>query len=298
VFYIQLLDRQDGVTQSVALGIDPGSKKEAFTVKSEVRTFLNIQADAVTWVKDAVETRRNLRRSRRFRKTPCRENRTNRAQGGLAPSTRARWGWKLRIAIWLSQLYPIRCFVVEDVCAVSKKFQRKWNSSFSPLEVGKSWFYNQLAKIAPVETKRGWETKELRDAHGLKKSRDKMAETFSAHCVDSWVLANGSTGGHTEPDNTRLMCITPLRFHRRQLHVQNPVTGGVRKAYGGTRSLGFKRGSLVKHVKYGLAYVGGFSNHMLSLHSVADGRRLGQNFRPEDCSFLTYGSWRTRLLPA
>ena len=85
VFYIQLLDRQDGATQPVAVGIDPGSKKEGFTVKSEVRTFLNIQADAVTWVKDAVETRRNLRRSRRFRKTPCRQNRRNRSRGGLAP---------------------------------------------------------------------------------------------------------------------------------------------------------------------------------------------------------------------
>src|SRR5215475_1011783 len=172
VFSIKLVDREDGVTQPIAVGIDPGSKKEAFTVKSEVRTFLNIQADAVTWVKDAVETRRNLRRSRRFRKTPCRENRANRARGGLAPSTRARWGWKLRIATWLSRLYPIRSFVVEDVCAVSKQFQGKWNSSFSPLEVGKHWFYDQLAKIARVETKAGWETKEPRDAHGLKKSRN------------------------------------------------------------------------------------------------------------------------------
>jgi len=120
-----------------------------------------------------------------------------------------------------------------------------------------------------------------------------MAETFSAHCVDSWVLANASTGGQLEPDNTRLMCLTPLRFHRRQLHVQNPIYGGFRKAYGGTRSLGFKRGSLIKHVKYGLAYVGGFSKDRRSLHSVVDGRRPGQNFRPEHCTFLTYSSWRT-----
>ena len=112
-----------------------------------------------------------------------------------------------------------------------------------------------------------------------------MAETFSAHCVDSWVLANASTGGQLEPDNTRLMCLTPLRFHRRQLHVQNPIYGGFRKAYGGTRSLGFKRGSLVKHVKYGLAYVGGFSKDRLSLHSVADGRRLGRTSGPSTAHF-------------
>ena len=93
--------------QTIALGIDPGSKKEGYTAKSEAHTFLNIQADAVTWVKDAVETRRNLRRSRRNRKTPYRKCRWNRGVGfRLAPSTRARWGWKLRIANWLQKMYP------------------------------------------------------------------------------------------------------------------------------------------------------------------------------------------------
>jgi hypothetical protein len=50
MFYIRLTEREDGKTQPVAVGIDPGSKKEGITVKSEVHTFLNIQADAVTWV--------------------------------------------------------------------------------------------------------------------------------------------------------------------------------------------------------------------------------------------------------
>ena len=70
VFYIRLTQRADGDVQVVAVGIDPGSKKEGFTVKSADHTYLNIQADAVTWVKDAVETRRMLRRSRRNRNTP------------------------------------------------------------------------------------------------------------------------------------------------------------------------------------------------------------------------------------
>ena len=33
LFYIKLTDRADGATQPIAVGIDPGSKKEAFTVK-------------------------------------------------------------------------------------------------------------------------------------------------------------------------------------------------------------------------------------------------------------------------
>jgi hypothetical protein len=35
LFYIRLLDRKDGYTQSVAVGIDPGSKKEAYTSKAQ-----------------------------------------------------------------------------------------------------------------------------------------------------------------------------------------------------------------------------------------------------------------------
>ena len=97
MFYIRLLDRVDGDVQSVACGIDPGSKKEGLTVKSEAHTYLNLQADAVTWVKDAIETRRNMRRARRFRKIPCRAPRFNRSRGALPPSTKAMWQWKLRI---------------------------------------------------------------------------------------------------------------------------------------------------------------------------------------------------------
>jgi len=284
------------VRQPVACGIDPGSKKEGLTVKSSIHTFLNIQADAVTWVKDAVETRRNMRRIRRNRNTPYRQPRYNRARGCLPPSTKARWDWKLRLASWLSKLYPISCFVVEDIKARTTG-RRRWDRSFSPLEVGKWYFYTELNRLAPVETKQGWETKELRDAAGLKKSGNKMSETFDAHCVDSWVLANWSTGGHLVPDNTQLLCATPLRFHRRQLHVLQPAEGGIRKLYGGTRSLGFKRGSIVRHTGRGTVYVGGTMGNRISLHSIEDGSRLTQGAKPSDCKFLTFAGWRTRLLP-
>ena len=283
-------------TQPIAVGIDPGSKREGFTVKSEAHTYLNLHVEAVTWVKDAVEVRRNMRRVRRYRKTPYRANRKNRARGGLPPSTKARWQWKLRLCHWLAKLFPITRFVVEDIKAVTKG-KRRWDASFSPLEVGKQWLYAELTKLAPVETKQGYETKELRDAEGLKKTKNKLAEVFEAHCVDSWVLANWYTGGHVTPDNTSMLFVKPLRFHRRQLHVLQPTIGGVRKPYGGTRSLGFTRGSLVKHQRHGLAYVGGCSPTGISLHSLTGGRdggRLCRNAKPTDLMFLTYASWVTR----
>jgi len=48
--------------QKIVVGIDPGSKREAFTVKSRAHTYLNILIETVDWVKDAMERRKNARR--------------------------------------------------------------------------------------------------------------------------------------------------------------------------------------------------------------------------------------------
>lgn len=147
---------------------------------------------------------------------------------------------------------------LRDSKAFTKKGKRRWNRSFSPLEVGKEWFYKQIEAITHLETRQGYETWALRQGAGLKKLGDKMSEAFEAHCIDSWVLANWWVGGHNKPDNTAMLLVAPLHFHRRQLHRLQPEAGGIRKPYGGTRSVGFKRGSLIKHAQYGLIYVGGY----------------------------------------
>lgn len=281
-------------TQPIACGIDPGSKKEALTVKSKAHTYLNLQADAVDWVSSAVKTRREMRRGRRSRKTPCRKPRFNRSIGGIPPSTQARWQWKLRLCWWLRKVFPLTDWVVEDVAAQTKQGKRRWNASFSPLKVGKRWFYTFLAKLGNVHLVRGYETKALRDKHGLKKSGDKLSSKFSAHCVDSWVLANSFVGGHTKPDNESMLLISPIRLHRRQLHALQPASCGIRRPYGGTRSEGFKRGAYVKHQKFGVCFVGGASKERISLHSLVSGKRLTQNALPKECRFLSYASFRIR----
>jgi len=296
VFCVRLnVDPSATCLQRVACGIDPGSKWEAMTIKSKKHTYLNTQNDAVIWVKDAIETRREMRRSRRFRKTPCRKNKCNRSysSGRLAPSTRARWGAKLRLVhIWRS-IYPISDYIVEDINATTKPGQKRWNKSFSPLEVGKNWFYEELRKLGNLTTKAGWETKQLRDALGLKKSKSKQ-DSFSAHCVDSWVLANAVVGGHTAPDKTSILFLSPLRFHRRQLHRLQASKKVGRRRYGGTLSHGFKKGSLMLHSKHGVCYVGGSLGNRLSLHSLEDGSRLTQTAKVDDCKFLGFNSWRWR----
>ena len=294
ICYLVLTERAEGATQSVALGIDPGSKKEAFTLQSKHHTFLNLQADAVSWVKQHIQTRRNMRRVRRYRKTPCRANRQNRARGGMPPSSRARWGWKVRIVRWLARYYPIASIVIEDLAAVTKPGQRRWNEAFSPLAVGKAWCYTELETVAPVLTVAGHHTRALRNQAGLNKSHNKLSDAWDAHCVDSFVLASYAVGGSCKPEQTNIVYLAPLRFHRRQLHRLQPEKGGMRKPYGGTISLGLKRGSWVRHPRWGVVYVGGTLNGRISLHDMRTGKRVTQNARVSDCEVLCTASWRTR----
>lgn len=298
VYCVRLnVDPSDRILQEITVGIDPGSKREAFTVKSEAHTYLNVLSHAVTHVQQAMHTRRALRRHRRS-KAPCRKNKTNRSRARVPASTRARWDIKLRICEWLKKLYPIVSFVVEDIKAKSWRGATRWNRIFSPLQVGKTRFYEELSKLGTVYKKSGFDTKTLRDQYGLKKSRAKLAEKFSAHCVDSWVLANWLVGGHTKPDNERMIRVIPLRFHRRQLHGICPTKGGYRRPYGGTLSHGLKRGGLVAHKRFGLTYVGGYRKNRITLHSVDTGERVNRSVAPEDVRFLAYNSWRIKLLPA
>jgi hypothetical protein len=194
---------------------------------------------------------------------------------------------------WLARHYPIKAFVVEDIKAITRLGKKRWNTSLMPLEVGKQWFYGELSKWAHVELLQGHETAEERRRLGLKKSSNKMSDSFEAHCVDSWVLANAWLGGHTTPDNTAILYLVPLRFHRRQLHRLQPEQGGIRKPYGGTLSIGFKRGSWVKHPTWGVCYVGGTMGGVISLHSLQDGKRLTK-VKPDAVQFLNRSSWRIR----
>lgn len=297
IFCVRLnVDPSDTEFQEIAVGVDPGSKKEGFTVKSESYTYLNVQADAHDKVREKVEKRRELRRGRRSRKCPNRKNRTNRLANRerIPAGTRARWDWKLRILDWLSKLYPITHVCVEDIKARTIQRAKKWNQSFSPLEVGKQWFYTEIQARWELLTLQGWETKKIRDRLGLKKSSDKLSETFEAHCVDSWCLAYHTVGGKDIPENTEIFCIAPIPLRRRELHRQNPQKGGKRPRYGGTTWNGLVKNTLVKHIKHGLTRISGFSKVGISLYSL-EGKRLTQKAKIQEFKVLTrlnfnYGS--------
>ena len=284
-------ESSDREGQDIVVGVDPGSQKEGFTVKSASHTYLNVQADAHNKVGKKVEKRRMLRRGRRSRKCPNRKQRmhTLSNRNRIPAGTRARWDWKLRILDRLSKLYPITHICVEDIKARTIERAKTWNTSFSPLEVGKQWFYSEIRKRWELLTLHGWQTKEIRDTLGLKKSSKKLAETFEAHCVDSWCLAYHAVGGdHSTPDNTDIFCISPIPIRRRELHRQNPQKGGKRPRYGGTVfGDGLIKNTLIKHVRHGLTRLSGINaKGLFSIYSL-DGKRITTGAKRADFQVLT-----------
>ena len=286
----------DRETQEIAVGIDPGSKKEGFTVKSESHTYLNVQADAHDKVSKKVAKRRELRRGRRSRKCPNRKqkkhNLSNRNR--IPAGTRARWDWKLRVLSWLSKLFPVTYVCVEDIKARSIKRAKKWNQSFSPLEVGKQWFYSQIEKKWQLLTLQGYETKEIRDRLGLKKSSNKLSETFEAHCVDAWCLAYHTLGGSDTPDNTDIFCIAPIPIKRRCLHREQESKGRKRNRYGGTRCLNTVKNALVRHTKHGLLRVSGHQNGKLTLSEINTSKQVVLQAKENEYTILKQLNFKYR----
>jgi hypothetical protein len=293
ICYLKLSKTSQESIQDISCGIDSGSKREAITVKSKNKTFINILADARTGIKESLETRRNSRKSRRFRKTPCRKNKYNRKRNKnfIPPSTRARWNSKLRLINILKKIYPISIYVVEDIKAKSKEGKRNWNKNFSPLEIGKKYFYNIIKTYGNLILKEGWDTFKIRKKLDLVKTKNKLDKIFSAHNIDSWVLANFHFNIQTYPENIDIYYFQQIECHRRQLQVLQFSKGGKRRRYGGTVSLGIPKGTVVK-AKYKkkeiLCYIGGNMNGKLSIHNIKNGERISRSIDKEDIKYMGY----------
>jgi hypothetical protein len=199
----------------------------------------------------------------------------------------------------VQKIVPLVGVVVEDVQAVTRKGKGgKWNGSFSPVQVGKKHLYSLLKGMGlQVHLCQGYQTKELREKYGLKKTKSKSKQSFESHAVDAWVLA-ASVSGAKKPTCMRLWYVVPAVVHRRQLHRLQASKGGERKPYGSTPSLGLKRGTVVRHKKYGLCTVGGFDRkrQTISLHAYRTNKRLTQGAKVKDCRTLTWVAWRSWLV--
>lgn len=190
-FGIQMLVETRKEVPKTSLGYDPGTKFEGFSVVVDKENNLNIKLDLpaksniVKKLKERGEARRTRRQ--RLRRRKARFNNRSR-KGFIAPSQLVIICSRLKILKELIKCYPISIVGMEDVCFNHAKY--RWGSNFSTIEIGKSLIrkFFKDSNIELIEFK-GWETKEIREGYGYKKSKDKGENIFTSHCSDSLSLA-------------------------------------------------------------------------------------------------------------
>jgi hypothetical protein len=145
----------------------------------------------------------------------------------------------------MCRIYPVWVVGWEDVCFNHAK--HRWGANFSTVEIGKARiraFFASLG-VRVVEFK-GYETAELREKYGYRKTKDKAANRFEAHCSDSLALAcEVGEGKRVEPGLFGVVDDT-YRPVRRRLHDRQPAAGGQREPYSRGTVFGYRKGLLIE----------------------------------------------------
>ncbi len=117
-FTIQLLYKSTVYTQNISLGVDAGSKHIGLSATDETRVYFEAEVLPRTDIVDLLSTRREQRRTRRNRKTRCRQPRFNnrihsKNKGWLAPSVQAKVNTHLAMISKVTKMLPVSNIKVE-----------------------------------------------------------------------------------------------------------------------------------------------------------------------------------------
>jgi len=252
VFYVQMLRPVGSRVQGLSLACDPGSKFDGYAVASGKGTNVKGMSVLPKGIAKKFINRRKLRRARRSRKCrrrPYRFNNRRRGDDWIAPSQKAKVDFRLKVIRELCRLYPIANIMVEDVRF--NHYKKQWGKFFTTVEIGKSYLYKELEKLADFIKVDGWETGEARERYGIRKTSDKKALTPESHANDAVAMLSKHYGKNVDSP-TPFFVWSAYNPVRRQLHKQNPRKGGARPAYGGTSGRhGIRKGDSVKAVVKG-----------------------------------------------
>lgn len=296
LFYVQLTQSTGDNVQPIVIGIDPGKLYSGIGVQSSKATLFTAHLVLpFQKVKDRMEKRAMMRRCRRGRRInrdiafvlrAHRQKRfSNRRGSKLPPSIRANRQLELRVVSELCKILPVAGIFYEIV-------EAKGSKSFSPVMVGQKWMLTQLAEFAPVETRKGWETSQLRTQLGLQKQKHQKGDPIPAtHAVDGIALAcsafiqyesfhSAKAHGHQWTGEV-LVTDAPFKvirrppISRRQLHLMVPAKGGIRRKYGGSATpFGIRKGDLICYQGV-TGFCSGYTGNLVSL-SDSNWKRLGR----------------------
>jgi len=280
VFYIKMLIPVGEEVQNMALSIDPGSKFDGYAVSGEREVALLGMAVLPSNIQKRMETRKMLRRNRRYKKCRRREARFDnrkRKDGWIAPSQLAKVQLRIRLMERLCKVYPITDIVIEDV--KFDHFHKRYGKYFSTVEIGKTKVYDAAKKLGNLWLPMGWDTAQARKDYGIKKCSQKSKIVPESHANDAWAMLCWLYGFKSDNTTEDFYIWRRQEYSRRQLHLQNPSIGNKRKKYGGTtnKNSTFRKGDVINYRDRTIGYVGGWTDNGNTICLVGtDGNRIRQ----------------------
>jgi hypothetical protein len=248
-FGVQMLVDTRKEHPKTVLGVDFGTKFEGYAVVSGKENNL-----AVMWklpdkkkIVKKLEERSQLRRARRWRNCRRRECRSNnRARKNfLAPSQRVIVQSRLKVMNEFFKCYTIDVVALEDVCFNHR--DHKWGANFSTVEIGKSMIKNWIRERACLDMFGGCDTGDCRERYGYKKSSNKSAEVFNAHCSDALAIAVEVGARMHVAQGRFIIADDTYRPVRRKLHDTQFAKGGVRDKYSTGNFKGVRKGTICEY---------------------------------------------------
>lgn len=233
-FTIQLTYESTNYTQKVTLGVDSGSKHIGISATTKDKVLFEADIELRNDIVNLISTRRELRRSRRNRKTRYRkprfENR-RRKDGWLAPSVQQKADSHLTIVAKVHKILPVSNIVVE--CA-SFDIQKIKNPSVGGTD------YQQGEQLG------FWNVREyvlFRDGHTCQcckgKSKDKI---LNVHHIES-----RKTGGDA-PNNLITLCETcHTGYHKGTVKLPGTIHRGM--SFKDAAFMGIMRWALYEKLK-------------------------------------------------
>ena len=214
-FTIQLLYDSNSYTQPISLGVDAGSKVIGVSATTETKELYAAEVELRNDIVDLISTKRELRRSRRNRKTRYRKprfnNRKNKKDGWLAPSIRHKINTHIGVVDDVCKILPITKITIE---VASFDIQKIKNPDIKGIGYQKG------------EQLDFWNTREyvlFRDGHICQCCKGKSKDP----CLNVHHIESRKTGGDA-PNNLITLCETCHQsYHQGKIELPKRIKRGI-----------------------------------------------------------------------
>ena len=240
-FTIKLLKGTSGYKQHISLGVDAGSKAIGLSATTPNEVLFEAEVVLRNDIVDLLATRRELRRTRRSRKTRYRkprfENRvSSKNKGWLAPSIEHKIDTHLSTVNMVYKLLPITSIIIEVASFDTQLLKAKEYGTSVPTG----------SKYQEGEQLNFWNTREyvfFRDNYKCRCCKGKTRDTIlNVHHIES-----RKRGGNA-PNNLVTLCETCHKnFHKGLIELPNSIKRG--NSYKDASFMGIMRWAFYNKVK-------------------------------------------------